>query len=284
MKPVGTRAFSHWALAFEGVYYLLNEVVMGRVYIGTSGWSYKSWEKSFYPEALPGTRHFQFYATQFPTVEINFTFYRLPLPSAVEGWRDKAPPGFVYALKGSRFITHMKKLANLGGGLDKFFDRIEPLKRRIGAILWQLPPVLHKDAPRLDDFLSQLPRSYHHAVEFRHPSWLEEDIFHLLHRHRAAHVSVSSLGMPMNLEVTSDLVYIRFHGLEGGAAHDYTRQELEPWARHIRRQAAAGKTVYAYFNNDANFRAPGNARLLMQMTGAVRVEESRSPAAPLQPR
>ena len=245
---------------------------MGKVYIGTSGWSYKSWEKSFYPERLPAARHFEFYATQFPTVEINFTFYRLPLASTVLGWRDKAPAGFVYAVKGSRFITHMKKLVNLGAGLDKFFERIEPLRRRVGAILWQLPPFLHKDAARLADFLAQLPRSYHHAVEFRHASWLEQPVFELLHRHRVAHVSVSSLGMPMNLEVTSDIVYIRFHGLAGGAAHDYTRHELQPWARHIQRQAHAGKIVFAYFNNDANYRAPGNARILMEMSGAVRAQ------------
>ncbi len=242
---------------------------MREIYIGTSGWSYKSWEKSFYPHTLPATRHFEFYATQFPTVEINLTFYRLPLASAVQGWRNKAPAGFVYAIKGSRYITHMKKLVNLGDGLDNFFARIKPLRPRIGAILWQLPPVLHKDASRLEAFLAQLPGSYHHALEFRHASWLDEEIFHLLRHHHAAHVSVSSLALPINLEVTSDLVYIRVHGLEGGAAHDYTRQELEPWARHIRRQAEAGKTVYAYFNNDANFRAPGNARLLMQMTVAI---------------
>src|SRR3982751_3190064 len=102
---------------------------MNHVYIGTSGWSYKTWEKAFYPQKLPKTRHFEFYATQFPTVEINLTFYRLPTPNMVQGWRDKAPPGFIYAVKGSRFITHMKKLSNLDGALDRYFDRIEPLKK-----------------------------------------------------------------------------------------------------------------------------------------------------------
>ncbi len=240
---------------------------MGDIYIGTSGWSYKSWEEIFYPADVPASRHFEFYATQFRTVEINLTFYRLPSEKMVEGWRRKAPPGFVYAVKGSRFITHMKKLANLDGAVDKFFDRIAPMKRRIGIILWQLPPILRKDMARLEAFLCNLPKQYRHAVEFRHASWLEEETFDLLRRYRAAHVSVSSRGMPMNLEVTSDLVYIRFHGLEGGAAHDYSRDELQPWAAHIRSQAHKGRNVYAYFNNDANVRAPANARLLIEMTG-----------------
>jgi uncharacterized protein YecE (DUF72 family) len=240
---------------------------MAHVYIGTSGWSYKSWEKTFYPADAPKTRHFEFYATQFPTVEINNTFYRLPTLNMVERWRDKAPSGFVYAVKGSRFITHMKKLSRLDGALVKFFEHIEPLKERVGVILWQLPPMLRKDAPRLDSFLSQLPKGYPYAIEFRHVSWMEEEIFALLRRHFAAHVSVSSLGMPMNLTVTSNLVYIRFHGLVGGAAHDYTRKELEPWATHIRQQSRSGKKVFAYFNNDANMRAPANAKLLMEMVG-----------------
>lgn len=241
---------------------------MGEIYIGTSGWSYKSWERGFYPEDVPVSRHFNFYSTQFPTVEINLTFYRLPSDQMVTGWRAKAPPGFVYAVKGSRFITHMKKLSNLDGALDKFFDRIAPLKKRIGVVLWQLPPFLKKDCARLEKFLKALPGGYEHAVEFRHPSWLDEDIFAVLRRQRAAYVSVSSLAMPMNLTVTSGVVYIRFHGLEGGAAHDYSRKELKPWAEHILHQARLQKTVYVYFNNDANVRAPANAKLLMEMTHA----------------
>jgi uncharacterized protein YecE (DUF72 family) len=247
---------------------------MGRVYIGTSGWSYKSWEKTFYPEDVPVTRHFNFYSTQFTSVEINLTFYRLPAETMVQGWLRKAPPGFIYAVKGSRFITHMKKLANLGGAVDKFFNRLGPLRSRIGVILWQLPPTLHKDTRRLAGFMAQLPKGYRYAVEFRHPSWLEEDTFEVLRRFHAAHVSVSSLGIPMNLTVTSNLAYIRFHGLEGGASHDYTRGELKPWAEHICRQFDAGKTVFAYFNNDANVRAPANAKLLMQMTGQERGDDA----------
>src|SRR5947208_980115 len=193
-----------------------------QVYIGTSGWSYKSWDKTFYPRDVAKRAQFEFYATQFPTVEINNTFYRLPTTEMVLGWRDKAPPGFIYAVKGSRFITHMKKIANLDGSLKKFLDRIKPMQKRIGPILWQLPPFLKRDQPRLEAFLRMLPKSYCHAVEFRHRSWVDDHIFETLHNHGIAHASVSSLAMPMDLTVTADTVYIRFHGLENGAAHDYT--------------------------------------------------------------
>jgi uncharacterized protein YecE (DUF72 family) len=240
---------------------------MNRIYIGTSGWSYKGWEKTFYPADIPKTKHFDFYATQFPTVEINLTFYRLPTAEMVRGWRRKAPQDFVYAVKGSRFITHMKKLANLDGALDKFFDRIEPLHQKIGAILWQLPPILQLDLQRLENFLKQLPQDYRYAIEFRHRSWVCPEVLQLLRRYNAANVALSSLAMPMDFSVTTDFVYMRFHGLEGGAAHDYTTAELQPWAKFIRQQAGAGKTVYAYFNNDWNVRAPGNAKMLIQMTG-----------------
>ena len=243
--------------------------MIGRAYIGTSGWSYKSWEGTFYPAGLPKTRHFEFYATQFPTVEINLTFYRLPTLKMVQGWRDKAPAGFVYAIKGSRFITHMKKLLNTRDALHEFFKCLEPLRRRVGIILWQLPPFLTKDVSRLDKFLQQLPASYDYAVEFRHASWLCDEVFAVLRRHRAAHVSVSSRAMPMELSVTGDLAYIRFHGLDAGAAHDYSRKELAPWAEHIQRQVRRNKRVFVYFNNDVNARAPANARLLREMLGAA---------------
>lgn len=243
---------------------------MNPVYIGTSGFVYKGWEKTFYPEDISAREHLEFYATQFPTVEINATFYRLPTLKMVKGWRDRVPDNFVFAVKGSRFLTHLKRLQNLGGGLNKFIRRIKPLAPRLGPILWQLPPNFPKDLNRLDRFLQKAPKRFCHAVEFRHPSWYESgEVFEILRRHNAAHVSLSSLHMPMKLTVTADFVYIRFHGLENGAAHDYTRTELEPWAAHIRKQARSGKTVYAYFNNDWNVRAPANARMLIEMVGAA---------------
>ncbi|HYE30243.1 MAG TPA: DUF72 domain-containing protein [Methylomirabilota bacterium] len=254
---------------------------MGDVFIGTSGYSYKGWDKTFYGDETPKSRQLEFYAERFPTVEINATFYRLPSEGMVAGWRDRVDESFRYAVKGSRFITHMKKLANLDGAMDKFFDRIDPMKSKTAIILWQLPPMLKLDLPRLDDFLAQAPAEYEHAVEFRHPSWNTDETFALLARHHAAHVNLSSKGMPMNLTVTHNIVYIRFHGLEGGAAHDYTIPELEPWAKFIREQAEAGRTVYAYFNNDINTRAPENGFQLMDMVGEHTVRPHQSRAAPI---
>ncbi|MDB6121436.1 MAG: hypothetical protein JWQ71_429 [Pedosphaera sp.] len=248
---------------------------MKPVYIGTSGWSYKDWGKAFYPKEVPKSRQFEYYATQFPTVEINNTFYRLPTPKSVEDWRDKAPEDFLYAIKGSRFITHMKKLANLGDGIDNFFSRIKPLKKQIGVILWQLPPMLKKDAGRLNDFLRELPKGYRYAVEFRHVSWLDDEVFTILRKHHAAHVNLSSGGMPMDLTVTTNLIYIRFHGLAGGAAHDYARKELKPWAEFI--HGHPRHTVFAYFNNDINTRAPGNAQMLMEIVGERSVQAVANP-------
>jgi uncharacterized protein YecE (DUF72 family) len=236
-------------------------------YIGTSGYSYKSWDKTFYGDT-PKRLQLEFYSTQFPTVEINATFYRLPSETMVRGWRDRVDDGFLYAIKGSRFITHMKKLVKLDGAVDKFFDRIAPLQEKIAVILWQLPGKLKKDAARIDDFLAQVPKEFRHAVEFRHPSWYADEIFEVLRKHNAAHVALSSLGMPMNLSVTSnELVYVRFHGLDGGAAHDYTAVELKPWAKFITAQVNAGRAAFVYFNNDINVRAPDNARMLMEMVG-----------------
>lgn len=249
---------------------------MGKVYIGTSGWVYKGWQKHFYPADISAREHFQYYATQFPTVEINATFYRLPTLKMVKGWRDKAPPGFVFAVKGSRFITHILKISGASKGLRKYFSRIKPMEKRIGPVLWQLPPFMKKNTERLGKFLKILPKNHCHAVEFRNASWYEgEDAFDVLRKYKAAHVNLSSRVMPMNTTVTTDFAYIRFHGLENGAAHDYTRAELEPWAQFIRKQSEGGRNVYAYFNNDVNVHAPDNAEMLMEMVGKAAVKPTK---------
>jgi uncharacterized protein YecE (DUF72 family) len=176
-------------------------------------------------------------------------------------------------VKGSRFITHILKISGASNGLRKYFSRIKSLEKRTGPVLWQLPPFMKKDPERLEKFLKLLPKNYCHAVEFRHSSWYEGDeAFELLRKYKVAHVNLSSLKMPMNLTVTADFVYIRFHGLKGGAYHDYTRTELEPWAKFIRQQARAGRNVYAYFNNDLNVRAPDNAKMLMEIVGKAAVK------------
>ncbi len=187
----------------------------GQVFIGTSGWEYKEWAGDFYRETK-AQDHFSFYAGQFRTVEINATFYRLPSLGAVHGWREKAPEGFVFAVKGSRFITHIKRLHNLEGSVNKFFRRIRPLRGKIGPFLWQLPPNFQKDLPRLAKFLRRLPKEYSHAFEFRHASWFDAEAKALLGEFNAALVWVSSMKMPEDFSVTADFAYIRFHGLAGG--------------------------------------------------------------------
>jgi uncharacterized protein YecE (DUF72 family) len=241
---------------------------MGKLFVGTSGWVYKGWAGAFYPEDLAATKRLAFYASQFQSVEINATFYRLPTPNMVRGWAQQAPPGFVFAVKGSRFITHIKRLKVLKPSVAIFFRRIKALKEHLGPILWQLPPNMPKDLPRLDAFFKKLPTGYQHAVEFRHPSWNDEEVISFLHERKAAFVSVSSMRMPMNVAITAEFVYLRFHGLAAGAAHDYTRDELKPWAAHCRAALAKNRTVYAYFNNDWNVRAPKNAKELLELVSA----------------
>jgi uncharacterized protein YecE (DUF72 family) len=243
------------------------------VRIGTSGWLYKDWARTFYPPDTGRSGHLEFYAREFDTVEINATFYRLPSPEIVRGWRDKAPPGFVFAVKGSRFITHMKRLLVERESIAIFFERAKLLGTRLGPILWQLPPNLQYDPERLEKFLRVVPKRYTHAVEFRHPSWYEHDeTFDILRERSIAHVCVSSGAMPRNLTVTAPLTYIRFHGLADGARHDYTKRELAPWVRHCRSCLDQGISVYAYFNNDLNTRAPKNAMTFRELVGVAKAD------------
>ncbi len=237
------------------------------IYIGTSGWSYKSWAETFYPCDLPASRQLTFYTTKFPTVEINRTFYRLPTQKAFGDWNRTAPVGFLYSVKGSRAVTHFKRLQPGAKSLNLLLSRLKSLGEHRGPVLWQLPGTLKKDLPRLGKFLPTLNRRIRHAIEFRDPSWMDKEVFEMLKRHRVANVAVSSQIMPRCLELTTDFVYVRFHGLEGGAAHNYTDRELRPWATFLRGCARHGVTAFVYFNNDMNTRAPLNALRLMELVG-----------------
>ena len=244
------------------------------IWIGTSGWIYKHWAATFYPDDLTKGGELEHYAKEFPTVEINATFYRLPPENMVKGWRRKAPEGFIYAVKGSRYITHIKKLKDPEEGLKNYFDRLKPLKEKMGPILWQLGPNFHRteeNIERLDHFLKVLPKKYQHAVEFRHTSWMTDETFTALRKYNAAHVWLSSLRMPMDVTETADFVYLRFHGLQNGAAHDYTEAELQPWAEALIKACSGGKPAWVYFNNDLNTRAPLNAHMLMRMVGDLAI-------------
>ena len=226
--------------------------------IGTSGWSYDHWEGAFYPESVGPAERLHHYASVFPTVEVNATFYRLPAEKTVLAWREEAGNGFAFSVKGSRFITHFRKLADTAEAVANFCDRMSVLGGSLHVVLWQLPPDLRFDQRLLQSFVSVLPEGVRHAIEFRHASWLTKETFDALRDGNVAHVHVSSDVMPVDLTTTTDFVYVRFHGLAGyhGA---YVHRTLEPWAEFLRTQRAEGRDCYVYFNNDANACAPRDA-------------------------
>ena len=254
----------------------------GAIRVGTSGWQYADWRGAFYPPDLAQRRWFEHYATRFPTVEINATFYRLPTPTTVERWRAQAPPGFDYAVKGSRYLTHNKKLNEPEDSIALIAGRMEPLHSTHGVWLWQLPPNLHRDVDRLDVFLAALPDRVRHAVEFRHASWYEPDVEEVLRRHGAAWVWLSDRQMPDVCPTTADHVYVRLHGLSEDPDQryrwDYSVEELRPWAERLRRAAQEGRDAWVYFNNDFAANAPRNAATLVDLLGDAAV--SWSPDSP----
>ncbi len=253
--------------------------VTARVWVGTCGWQYRDWRGRFYPPGLPPNRWLAYYATVFPAVEVDASFYRLPSEAAIAAWRRTAGerPGFRFALKGSRLITHIRRLADCTAELGRFVDRVRPLAE-VGAVaflLWQLPPSLRCDPPRLADFLELLAveaRGFRHVVEFRHPSWLVDEVLAILSAAKVAACWVSSTAMPPAAPVTTDLVAVRFHGLAGGWAHDYSDAELQPWADRLRAAALGGCEAYAFFNNDSFALAPKNARRLVELLGEAAAE------------
>jgi uncharacterized protein YecE (DUF72 family) len=182
---------------------------VAEIRIGTSGWSYDDWADRFYPADVPRSRWYEHYMRVFPTVEINYSFYRLPRASTVEKWHDQAPQRFRYAVKGSRYITHNLKLANAEEAVGNVTERMAPLKSFLGTWLWQLPPNMKRDVDRLDAFLALLPGGQRHAVEFRERSWWDDETFGALERHDAACVWLSDPEMPDVTPVTADFVYLQ---------------------------------------------------------------------------
>ena len=243
------------------------------IWVGTSGWLYNHWDGTFYPEDLPRTRWGAYYRSRFPVVELNATFYRLPTESTILKWLRESRGGFRYVIKGSRYITHIRRLADCEEPLSRFVSLVAPLQPALLALLWQLPPNLARDDALLARFLGLLPRNVagaplRHAVEFRHRSWLVPPVHDLLAAHGVTNVWISSKAMPADFARTADFVYARFHGLEGGWEHDYTEAELAPFAQALR---AAGCDGVAFFNNDGRGRAPHNAELFTRMLGDAAV-------------
>ncbi len=240
-----------------------------QIHVGCSGWVYKHWRGIFYPEGLPQKRWFERYAEEFDTVEINASFYRLPLASTFAAWRDKAPPAFHYAVKVNRFITHMKKLVGCDEEVDKFIALARPLAGKLGPLLYQLPPSLHKDAPRLDAFLRRLPNDLEQVVEFRHHSWYDEEVLALLDRRGVGFVAHDLKGLVSPRWASGRCAYVRFHGADGKYWGRYSDEALLQWTDWCLGQARAGRSVWCYFNNDIHGHAIDDARTLKSMVGQI---------------
>lgn len=249
-----------------------------RLCVGTSGWSYPAWRTGFYA-GVPRCRWLAHCAERFTSLEVNATFYRLPKPETVAGWRDQTPEGFAFAVKGHRLITHVRRLADVDAPLARFRAALAPLGDRLAAVLWQLPPTLHRDLVLLRDFSSRLTAwpEVRHALEFRHESWFEDAVEAALEEHGLATCISDAPRWPMWDAVTAGLAYVRLHGHTRQYSSAYGRAGLVPWAERVRAWLAQGHDVHVYFDNDAEGAAPADASLLLAcVTGRRR----RAPDAP----
>jgi uncharacterized protein YecE (DUF72 family) len=229
--------------------------------IGCSGWNYQTWRGGeFYPKGLPPTRWLEHYSRVFDTVEVNSTFYRLAKPKAVARWLEQTPEDFVFALKASRYLTHVKRLTNMGDSVKRFYEAIEPLvgSPKLGPIVWQLPPNFQRDEERLEAALAALPDG-RHCFEFRHPTWFTDDVYAMLRAYGVALVIGDRKGLDFQThEMTTDWTLVRFHHGHRGRRGNYSKSELEEWAQRFE-QWRRRVEIYAYFNNDWEVFAPRNA-------------------------
>ena len=238
---------------------------MAALRVGTSGWHYKHWERAFYPADLKPEDWLPFYASRFGTVEINNSFYRLPSRDAFVSWAEKVPPGFTFAVKASRYITHMKKLRAAGESLSNLLENAGGLGEKLGPILFQLPPHWQRDPSRLEEFIALLPGGVRCAFEFRDETWLHDDIYRILESGNCALCIASSPAFPSTRRITADFVFLRFHGGDIPYGSKYSREELEEWATFTRSLLEAKRDVYAYFNNDAFGYAVEDARIFKEL-------------------
>jgi uncharacterized protein YecE (DUF72 family) len=238
----------------------------GRCYIGTSGWSYRHWRGPFYPSGMSkGAEQLRFYAERFDSVEVNGTFYRLIETDTFRRWREETPKRFVFACKGSRYLTHMKRLKDPEQGVGRFFERVEALEGKLGPVVFQLPGRFKPDRERLGGFLKALPKGHRYAFEFRDPRWFEPEILGLLRQHGAALCLYEFAGEQAPLEITASFVYIRLHGPDGPYRGSYSDAALRTWAKRIGAWAKKGLDVYCYFDNDDHAFAPQNALRLKEL-------------------
>jgi uncharacterized protein YecE (DUF72 family) len=242
-----------------------------KIWIGTSGYVYRHWRKGvFYPPGLPAREELAHYASRFPTVELNNPFYRLPTAEVFARWRQSTPDDFQFAVKASRFITHIKRLRDVADEIALFLDRAAQLGPKLGPILFQLPPNQQLDAPRLHDFLVLLSDNHRWVVEFRHPSWHTSEVYQLLAERGVALCIPVGGGLQPARITTAPFTYIRMHrGRE--PAGGFTEEELKSWAAQVRALRSAGKDVYLYFNNDWEGHAVRDAAALEDLLGLSRI-------------
>ena len=270
----------------------------GRAWIGISGYDYKPWRGRFYPEALPARRWLEYASRQFDSIELNGTFYSLKSPGVFRRWVEEVPPGFLFAVKGGRFLTHNLKLRNAERSLGNFYaSGVLALGEKTGPFLWQLPATYRFDAERMSGFMKILPRSareaeavarlhderlrrgalvdaevdvpYRHCFEVRHESYFHDEFYAVLREHDCGFVVADTAGkFPCAEEVTASFVYVRLHGSQQLYVSGYTDEELDAWARKVAHWRAKGLDTYVYFDNDAKVHAPFDALRLAERVGS----------------
>jgi len=242
---------------------------MGRIHIGTSGWHYPHWVGPLYPLGMSSEAFLSYYARRLSTVEINNTFYHLPTPHTLKKWETQTPKNFLFACKGSRFTTHMKKLKDPEQSIKRFLETVIVLGSKLGPILFQLPPRWKMNVLRLEEFLKALPKPFRYAFEFRDASWFAQPVYDVLNKYEAAFCLYHLAGQWSPEIVTTDYVYIRLHGPGEAYQGKYHDQTLRTWANKCQKWAQAGKDVYCYFDNDENGYAPINALALQGKVQAL---------------
>lgn len=218
--------------------------------IGTSGWYYEHWRGPFYPQGLGKGKFLSYYTSHFETVEINNTFYQLPKRETLFHWRDTTPAGFIFSVKASRFITHMKKLKGPDKALPPFFKTMEMLQGKMGPIIFQLPPAWRFNGDRFEVFLKALPREFRYAFEFRDPTWFNPQAYEAMAKHGVAFCIYELGGRVSPQEVTTDFVYLRLHGPQGPYQGHYSTEVLTGWAKSFSAWTQQGKKIFCYFDNN----------------------------------
>ncbi len=244
------------------------------VRVGCSGWQYAHWKDNFYPAGLPQKKWLPYYATQLDTVEVNNSFYRLPSEKTFSEWRERVPDHFLFAVKASRYLTHLRRLKDPAEPLHLFWSRARTLGPKLGPVLYQLPPHWRRDETRFFNFLDALPNDGLHVVEFRDPSWYTDAIFRAMEAKGVALCLHDHPESATPREPIGPFLYVRFHGFQEDPEGSYSRRHLREWAAWLAAEVDSGKEIFAYFNNDAFGHAPRNARELREFLSSMKRKEA----------